>query len=464
MNYTVLLIALPLLLAFLSMFVKKGKENLLYIGVLVNVLLLFVAEQGEYFIGGFKAPYGISLVLDQYSYIGIVLINTIFLFAVLANYKQITKYSTVILTLLAGVNGMLLTGDLFNLFVFMEITTISLYILNTSTKSYVTTFNYIIIGAISSGIYLLGVIMLYSNFGSLNLAAITEQASGLNALPLLLIFTGLSVEAKLFPLNGWVKGIFKNANGLVGSLMAAVVAAVSLLVMGRIINGLMMSDFISNMILVVAVITLIAGELSAYNSKSIKEILLYSSIGQSGLVTILMVSGLIFPALLVIINNSVSKMIMFTIGHTLTPNNEEFTTVKGIFSTNKLIGLSFTVASFSLIGLPLFFGFYAKLNSLMALININMLVVAVILFITIIEGAYLIRLNIALWHPGQEGELTTESTAEKIIAPNLIIATVILSALIIAVGLIPNILGDSMLDQTILDDQTEYITDLKGGM
>jgi multicomponent Na+:H+ antiporter subunit D len=306
--------------------------------------------------------------------------------------------------------------------------------------------------------------MLYANFGSLNLSVIASVASSINKLQLALIFTGLSVEAKLFPLNGWVKGIFKNTNGLVGSLMASVVASVSLMVMGRIIDSLMISDFLANLILIVAVVTLIAGELSAYKSKTIKEILLYSSIGQSGLVTILFVSGFVFPALLVIINNSIVKMMMFTIGHRLTPHNEEYTTVKGYFASNKLLGLSFTIASFSLIGLPLFFGFYAKLNSLMALFESNMLLPAVILIITIVEGAYLIRLNIALWHPGEEGELTTEIVDHKMVAPEMILATVLLSVVIIAVGFLPDVLGDKMLDQTILDDHTEYITDLKGGM
>jgi formate hydrogenlyase subunit 3/multisubunit Na+/H+ antiporter MnhD subunit len=138
--------------------------------------------------------------------------------------------------------------------------------------------------------------------------------------------------------------------------------------------------------------------------------------------------------------------------------------VKGYFASNKLLGLSFTIASFSLIGLPLFFGFYAKLNSLMALFESNMLLPAVILIITIVEGAYLIRLNIALWHPGEEGELTTEIVDHKMVAPEMILATVLLSVVIIAVGFLPDVLGDKMLDQTILDDHTEYITDLKGGM
>lgn len=462
MTYTVLLIALPLLFAFLSIFIKKGKENLLYLGLLVNVLLLMVLKTGDYTIGGFDKPFGITLLLDQYSYIGVILINTLFLFSVIANYKQISKYATVLLTLLAGVNGMLLTNDLFNLFVFMEITTLSLYILNTNNKQYVATFNYIIISAVGSSIYLLGVILVYANFGHLNIAMVSENISAFNILPLILIFIGLSVEAKLFPINGWVKGIYSQANGLVSSIMASIVAAVSLLVLGRLIHGFM--GEISTLILLVAVVTLILGEFAAFKSKTIKEILLYSSVGQSGLVTILMVSGLYFPAILVIINNSLAKLIMFTIADELTPHNQTFESIKGVFSNNRMMGVTFTIASFSLIGLPLFLGFYAKLNSLLVLAQTNLLVTGIILFITIVEGAYLIRLNIALWHPGNEGELVIRSQVKKRFVPNILIATVLLSAVIIASGLLPEVLGEKLTETPILNDSHEYLIDMKGGM
>lgn len=467
MESTILLIVIPLLLGFLSMIFKNGKNTFLYLGIAINVALLFVIKQGEYTIGGFDAPFGINLVLDQLSYIGVILVNTLFFLAVVSNMKQVGKFSTVILTLLAGVNGMLLTGDLFNLFVFLEITSISAYILTTSSKKYTNTFTYLIIGSVGSGIYLLGVIMLYAGYGSLNLAdlATKVQASNLNViLPLLLIFVGLSVEAKLVPFNGWVKGIYKNANGLVGSLMAAVVASVTMIVMGRILNSLFIgSEFVNYIILLVAVITLIAGEMSAFNGKTIKEILLFSSIGQSGLITILMVTGLVFPAMLVIVNNAVSKLVMFTIAGEFSPENEDYTNLKGIFNSNKLLGLGFTISSFSLIGLPLFLGFYAKFNSLVGLFEVNYLLPIVLLAVTIIEGAYLIKLNIALWHPGNEGEAvyTTEPTESK--GNTIMVATVVLlSIVILSIGLKPELLGDNV--KSLNNSNIEYLTDMKGGM
>lgn len=466
MAYSVLLIALPLLLAFLSMFIKKGKENLLYLGMLINVMMLFVLDQGTYLIGGFAKPYGISLVVDQYSYVGVLLVNLLFFFSIISNYKQIGKHSTVLLTLLAGVNGMVMTGDLFNLFVFLEITTISAYILTTSTKNYLGTFNYIIVSAVGSSLYLLGVIMLYAAFGTLDFRAMTEAIAGSHMqvmLPMLLIFAGLSVEAKLLPFNGWVKGIFTKANGLVGSMMAAIIASASLFVMGRILNVLITDSLMMDIAMIVGVVTLILGELSAYNSKRIKDILLYSSIGQSGLVTILMISGLVFPALIVIINNGIAKLIMFTIGDEATRENEDH---KGFFANHQLMGIAFTIASFSLIGLPLFMGFYAKINSLIGLFEMNLLLPAILMLVTIVEGAYLIRLNIQLWHPGDEGETTSvyEGRKQKP-ALSMVLATLVLAAALVAVGFMPEVLGDRLTDKSLLNEKhIEYMTDLKGGM
>jgi len=469
MKYIVLLIVLPLLFAFLSMLIKSHKDKLLYLGVIVNVGLLFFIEQGEYIIGGFSKPFGITLVLDQYSMVAVVLINVLFLFTIFSHYQSIQKYSTVLLTLLAGVNGLLLTGDLFNLFVFLEITSISAYILTTQSKKYYDTFHYIIIGSIGSGLYLLGVILLYGQFGNLNLSVIAQQLNHSSnvLLPLLLIFVGLAVETKLFPMNGWVKNVYKNANGLVGSIMASIIASTILFTFGRIINAVYIDTFFYNMIIVIAVVTLITGELAAFNGKTMKEILLYSSIGQGGLVTLLMITGFIFPAVLIIINNGISKLIMFSIADNLSKEDEQLDKLKGKFHNHKILGIAFTVSSFSLIGLPLFLGFYAKVNTIIGLLDVNLLLPAIILIITIVEGAYLMKLNILLWHPGNEGEAVMPYEEEKSSSHSLsmILAMCILSLVLLTAGILPEQYGDTILDKPLLNDtHTEYLIDMKGGM
>jgi len=168
MNNPVLLIAFPLLFSFLPTLFKKWEKASLVSVILFNIIALFFIEKGVYNIGGWEAPFGINLVLDNYSFIGVLIVNLVFALSVLISFESIGKYSIVLLISLASLNGMILTGDLFNLFVFMEIGAISAYILSSITKKYKFTFNYLVIGTLGSGLYLLGTIILYGIFGSLN--------------------------------------------------------------------------------------------------------------------------------------------------------------------------------------------------------------------------------------------------------------------------------------------------------
>jgi formate hydrogenlyase subunit 3/multisubunit Na+/H+ antiporter MnhD subunit len=129
MNQQILLIALPLLLSFLSLMIKNKAKELLYLAAILNVAILTIVNKGVTVIGGFEAPFGITLVVDNYSYIGIWIVNVLFLMTLIISKDSIKNYASVLLVAMAGLNGMILTGDIFNLFVFLEITSIKAYIL-----------------------------------------------------------------------------------------------------------------------------------------------------------------------------------------------------------------------------------------------------------------------------------------------------------------------------------------------
>ena len=240
----VLLIAIPLLAAFVSVILKKIDKVILMLAALFNTALsIYIAVQyvapTVYTIGGFKPPFGISLYLDNYAMVGIVLINLVFVLTVLLSNQSLGKYSTVVIISMAALNGMVLTGDLFNLFVFMEIGAIAAYILTTMNKGFKHTFNYLVLGTLASGLFLFGIAVIYNLFGSLNLADIkgmidmqSYSIANVMVLPSVLLFAGLSVEAKLLPFSGWVRGVLKDSNSLVGTLIVSAYAAAILLVFG----------------------------------------------------------------------------------------------------------------------------------------------------------------------------------------------------------------------------------------
>ena len=224
--------------------------------------------------------------------------------------------------------------------------------------------------------------------------------------------------------------------------------------------------------MVIGIITFIFGEFAAYKQVKIRKILLFSSIGQAGLIVTLFLSGLVFPAVLQIANNIISKLIMFSTAGAMQEAHatDDYTALKGAFYKNKLLGLSFTFAALSLMGLPLFFGFYAKLNVLYSVFaSGNYYLPALILLLTIIEGAYFIRMLVTLWAPGKEGYESKAEDAVKEVRLMPVFSVVISLALALSItvsGLMPNLVNDLISpDGRLLGEQIQpfYISEMRGG-
>ena len=462
----VLLIAIPLLFAFLSVMFKKADKGLLTIAVLFNVLGAFLLKETEVIIGGWKPPFGINLVIDQYSIYALILLNVVFALSVLTSFASIKKYSTVLLVSLASLNGMLMTGDLFNLFVFIEIATISAYILSTMTKKFRGTFNYIILGALGSNLYLLGIIILYATVGTLNMADMASKIHLVNSnvlmLSFTLIFAGIAVEAKLIPFNGWVRGVYGNVNDLNGGIFASAYATAAIMMFGRLFTSVFsVEGNLKTIFLTITVLTFILGEFAAFSQKNVRSILAYSSVAQAGLAATLFLTGLKGIAMMQVANNALSKLIMFTIAGAMyvyagTDNVEK---LQGLFKKHKLIGFGFSVAALSLIGLPIFYGFYVKIFALTNLFKLNSFwLPAFILFSSLIEGIYFIRMLAKLWNPGEEGKESKEEYTTKLSLENTFAYTV----LAVVVGLF--ILYISYNPEFITQGISNYLSNIAGGM
>lgn len=432
----VLFIVVPLLLAFLSILSKKIAPYLLILvsaGITI-LLALNIMPFEAITIGGFDAPYGIELVLDEYSYFALLVVNGLFFVTTFFNIKSFGKLASILLVGLAGLNGLLLTGDLFNLFVFLEITAISAYLITSTNKSPVHTFHYVVAGTVGSSLYLLGLILLYNMFGTLNMADMATALSGVNpvvvAFPFLLMFIGLGVEAKLLPLNAWVKGILGSSNTLSGPMIAGVYAGATLFVFGRLLGTVfVLSDSLMMIVLVVIGFSILAGEAMAYSSTKVREILLFSSVAQAGIAILLFAFGFTEYALLFVALNAVSKVVLFLVFNTMIGQvgNDEVASLQGVFKKHPVLGFAMTVIILSLLGLPLFVGFTVKINILLSLFDAgNWVFPAIILISSVVEGVYFIKLLVALWH--QEGN------ENVLICVPMVVFTVIVALALIVLG------------------------------
>ncbi len=429
-----LIIVIPLLLAFISIVFKKLAQLFLILSLITNITILLLSEYGNVIIGGFEAPYGISLVFTAYSFVVLLAVNILFLFSVVVSRSKSYKYSSILLVSLAGLNGLVLTGDLFNLFVFIEISAISAYIITSSNKKDVHTFNYIVQGSVGSVLYLLGLIMLYNMFGTLNLEYMSESiilvsnTSNL-VLPLLLMFIGLGVEVKLLPLNNWVKGILGQSNQLTSTLLGSVYIIAFGFVVGKLFNTIFkVTETLGLLIMVLLIATIVVGELAAFSSKKVRELLAYSSIANAGLVMLMFFVGFVDLALIYLIISGFTKFVLFSIitEAILVNKDDDISSLTGLFKNNYVVGTIFTIAVLSMLGLPLFVGFIIKFFIIANLLSVGgIIITSVVLLATVIEGIYMVNLLIKLWFGNKDHSIIFDRLTVFITA--LIAATIVIS-------------------------------------
>lgn len=406
----ILLIAIPLLAAFLSMIIKKAAPMLLMVVSTFSFIAVFFIASGDVVIGGFLPPLGIALLVDNYARLALLLVNGLILIITLLTIKSYSQYSQILLLVIAGLNGLILTNDLFNLFVFLEISAIGAYLITTSNQKPLSTFRYLMMGAVGSALFLLGVTILYAMFGTLNMVDMIRQINASNhyqelILPFTLMFIGLGVEAKLLPFNAWVRGVLGNSNVFSGPMIAGVYAGAMTFVLGRLLTNLfVLEGRLLTVVTIILIAGVVLGDVMAFASSKTREILLFSSIAQASIITLLFVNGIVIWAVYLIIANALSKTLMFMVINKAeeTAGSDEADDLRGLFRHNLLIGVAFTIGTLSLMGLPLLVGFTIKLSYLTELAQSDQFwLIALILLASVVEAVYFVRLLLKLWYPGK---------------------------------------------------------------
>lgn len=405
------LIAIPLGLAFLGIFAGKFSKALLWFAALSNLIFSFLIFNGNgvesYIIGGWIPPYGINLVVNDMTRLFLLAVNLIFLLALVATsaerLKKDEKMSVAFMLSLAAINGILLTGDLFNLFVFLEISAISAYIMAASGKeamSKFSAFKYLILGSIASSLYLLGVIVVYASTGTLNMADAAAKVTTLNPNVLLaaglLMVVGLGVETKLFPFNGWAPDVYANASGRGSTILASVFPIAMISAFIRVITFVINSGKLNELIIVLGITTAVIGEILAFSQKRMKKMLAYSSIAQAGIILMLIGIGsskAYIGASMLLLNNGFGKLLLFSVASqiALVAGSDRLDDVSGAGRKSPLLSLLFSAGALTISGMPLFFGFRSKLYVISATMDKSLWIPAVILITAAIEVTYYFR-------------------------------------------------------------------------
>ncbi|WP_049980723.1 monovalent cation/H+ antiporter subunit D family protein [Halolamina rubra] len=307
-----LLVALPLLgstLAFLAGLLRRqsGWPVALVTAALQVVGAGVLASRAfdstvSYVVGGFTAPFGIELVVDGLSATMALLVAVVSL-AVLA-YSRVAgprsnAFYAVYLLLVAGLTGMSITGDVFNMYVFLEITGLAAYALVASGeggRSARAALKYLIVGTVGASLFLLGIGYAFVATGTLNMADLSTQLAAVGYTePLVqaafaLLVVGLFVKVAVFPLHAWQPDAYAGAPDSVSALISALVSTVAAYALIRIVFTVFTVEFLQanpaarSLLVAGAVVSIVFGSVLAVSQSEIKKMLAYSSVSQFGLI------------------------------------------------------------------------------------------------------------------------------------------------------------------------------------
>lgn len=418
----ILLILIPLFTAFLINLVNikwsGASSALAFLAILADVVIAFMLlpwvlqAPVEVLIAGVKAPVGINLVVGP---LGLVMALVILLTSLLVSVYSFSyisddrkgMYAGLFLLLVTGSLGLVLTGDIFNLFVFFEILCISSYILvayQRDSHALEAAVKYLVLGSIGSLFILVSVALLYGALGTLNLAdiagRITELSPGTRIAAAVFFTVGIGVEAAIFPLNAWLPDAHSSAPASISAVLSGFVIEIAMITMVRLIYTVFSVSALLMMLAIVGAATLVIGEFAAYRQENIKRMLAFSSVGQIGLILFALSIGnepALRGALLQILNHAAAKSVLFLISgyFILRTGSYSISDYRGIARRMPLSAFLFFLGVLSLVGVPPFFGFFSKFTIVMAAVGTGSLLPIIltgfVLLGTVIEAIYFVR-------------------------------------------------------------------------
>jgi len=487
-----LLIAIPFLGAFaIPLFGLVSKRLSHYVpalallaNLIISIVLIPQVMSAPIIvsIGGWAPPLCINLVVGPLGLLLAILISLIGLLVAIygVNYIQEEpreKYHMLLLCLLAGGTGMVLTGDIFNLFVFFEILSLSSYALTAYNKDRGGTeaaIKYLIQGSIGSAFILIAIAFLYGLFGTLNMADIASMVGGADPaflfISLALLIAGFGIEAAIFPLNAWLPDAHSSAPSSVSAILSGISIETGAYAVARVTYTVFNADGIMTLIAVVGVITLLIGEMSAFRQKEdVKRLLAYSSIGQMGL--ILFAFGIstqsgVFAALFQLVSHTLAKSLLFlAVGYMIyRVGSKKLSAFAGLGRKMPITGVMIAVAVLSLVGVPPFAGFMSKFSIVRVGLQQHSAtytgLVVLILVATVIEVGYFLRLLQILFFT------ETETEGKRMELPlSALIPITILAALIVAIGVYPHIITHLLQEAANgLVERSAYIQSVLGAL
>jgi multicomponent Na+:H+ antiporter subunit D len=430
----VLQVVVPLLAAPLCVLLRRRLAWALTLGVTwysfwnATQLLGQVLETGtiSYALGGWAAPYGIEYRVDTVNAFVLVIVTAIgavvTLFARQSIEREVSRdriplfYAAFLLSL-TGLLGITVTGDVFNVFVFLEISALSAYgmiALGQDRRALMAAYQYLIMGAVGATFIVIGIGMMYVMTGTLNMADLAEllpAVANTRTIPVAFGFltVGISLKLALFPLHLWLPNAYAFAPSTVTAFIAATATKVAVYVLLRFfftVFGAAFSFDVMRLDLVLmplALIAIFSMSLVAIFQENVKRMLAYSSLAQIGYIilgiSMASVTGLT-ASILHLFNHAMMKAALFmALGCVVYRiGSVEIQAMRGLGRRMPWTMGAFVAGGLSLIGVPLTVGFISKWYLILGAIERGWWPVAALVVVTslmavvyiwrVVEAAY----------------------------------------------------------------------------
>lgn len=404
-NIIPLFVAISLLGAFIiSIIGKKLKWIPDVIGNITTLILLglsvlamwTIVTKGTlvYSVGSWKLPIGIALVLDGLAAFMLITVNliafsvSIYSISYMKRFTSKWKFYTLFLLMVAGMNGVVVTGDIFNLFVFLEIASVASYALvafGTERHELEAAFKYTVMSAVGSLFILLGIVFLYSYTSTLNMADMAnvlaqKGMSNIVIMVSILFIMGFGLKAALVPFHAWLPDAHPSAPAPISAMLSGVlIKSLGIYTLCRFFYNIIgINSSFSSILMILGTLSMVIGVFLAIGQWDFKRLLAYHSISQIGYVILGIGLGTplgIIGGLFHLFNHSVFKSLLFLNSGAVeyATGTRDLKKMGGLMTKMPITGATSLVASMSIAGIPPFNGFWSKLIIIIAAVQANRL-------------------------------------------------------------------------------------------
>lgn len=488
-HYPALLIVSPLLTAFVVSAMAWVRKGLCFPLAVVGSglsgwfsvgLFAEVLRNGpvQYRLGGWEPPWGIVYQVDTLNGLVLTVVSVLAFINLVATRRSVASefaekegaFYTLYLLCIVGLVGMTVTGDLFNLYVLLEVASLTSYglIALGGGRAPLASLNYLYMGTIGGCFYLLGVGYLYIMTGSLNMADVAALLPGIySSAAVWVAFTfcmvGVGIKMAFFPLHVWLPNAYTFAPSAVSSLIAPLMTKVMVYVMIRLMLSVFSVDFafsvlnLGDAMVWLSIPAIVVGALMALAQKNLKRMFCYIVVSEIGY----MVGGAwlgnaagMTGAILHILNDALMTICLFLTGGVIhyRINSLELDQLRGMFHRMPVTMACLVATGLSIIGVPPTCGFFSKWYLITGALEAGYYAfVAALLFSSLVNVILFFRvIEISYFDEGAHSHGHGAPLGPRTEAPAIMLAPLLLlSAGLVVIGMVTGTIATEVIDPVI---------------